>query len=92
MERFAWKGNIYHTNEERKIEIFENSWVLCEDGICKGVVKELPEEWKNVEITDFGDKIIIPGLCDLHVTSPLASTKTRSFPENPKSRKESNKI
>ncbi|MBR2042108.1 MAG: amidohydrolase family protein [Oscillospiraceae bacterium] len=70
MERFAWKGNIYHTNEERKIEIFENSWVLCEDGICKGVVKELPEEWKNVEITDFGDKIIIPGLCDLHVHAP----------------------
>ena len=45
MNRFAWKGQIYHTNEKRELEIFENSWVLCEYGICKGVFKELPEDW-----------------------------------------------
>ena len=67
MNRFAWKGQIYHTNEKRELEIFENSWVLCENGICKGVSKELPEDWKNAELTDFGDKIIIPGFSDLHV-------------------------
>lgn len=70
MSRFAWKGQIYHTNENRKIEIFENSFVLCENGICKGIFKELPEDWKEAEITDFGDKIIIPGLMDLHVHAP----------------------
>lgn len=70
MKRFAWKGNIIHSDKNRKIEIFENSWVLCEDGICKGVFAKLPEEWKNAELTDFGDKIIIPGLCDLHVHAP----------------------
>ncbi len=70
MSRFAWKGNIIQTDENRKIEIFENSWVLCENGICKGVFRELPEEWKTAETTDFGDKIIIPGLCDLHVHAP----------------------
>ena len=67
MSRFAWKGNIIHTNEKRELEIFENSWVLCENGICKGVFKELPEDWKDAELTDFGDKIIIPGFSDLHV-------------------------
>ena len=67
MSRFAWKGNIIHPNEHRKIEIFENSWVLCEDGICKGIFKELPEGWKDAELTDFGDKLIIPGFSDLHV-------------------------
>ncbi|MBE6900077.1 MAG: guanine deaminase [Ruminococcaceae bacterium] len=70
MNRFAWKGQIYHTNEKRELEIFENSWVLCEDGICKGVFKELPEDWKDAVITDFGDRIIIPGLMDLHVHAP----------------------
>lgn len=70
MSRFAWKGHICHTNEKREIEIFENSFVLCEDGLCKGIVSELPEEWKNAEITDFGDKFIIPGLMDLHVHAP----------------------
>lgn len=70
MNRFAWKGHIFQTNDDMKIEIFENSWVLCEDGICKGIFKELPEEWKNAELTDFGDKIIIPGFCDLHVHAP----------------------
>ena len=67
MNRFAWKGQIYHTNEKRELEIFENSWVLCEDGTCKGVFNELPEDWKDAELTDFGDKIIIPGFSDLHV-------------------------
>ena len=67
MNRFAWKGQIYHTNEKRELEIFENSWILCEDGICKGIFKELPEDWENAELTDFGDKIIIPGFSDLHV-------------------------
>ena len=56
-----------------KIEIFENSWVLCEDGICKGIFKELPKEWKNAELTDFGDKIIIPGFCDLHVKRKIGA-------------------
>lgn len=70
MNRFAWKGQIYHTNEKRELEIFENSWVLCEEGICKGVFKELPEDWKDAGITDFGDRIIIPGLMDLHVHAP----------------------
>lgn len=67
MTRFAWKGQIYHTNEKRKIEFFEDSFLLCEDGICKGISKELPEEWKDVPVTDFGDKVIIPGFYDLHV-------------------------
>ncbi len=44
--------------------------MLSEDGICKGVFSELPEGWKDCETTDFGDKIIIPGLCDLHVHAP----------------------
>ncbi|MBQ3561121.1 MAG: amidohydrolase family protein [Oscillospiraceae bacterium] len=70
MSRFAWKGHICHTNENKKTEIFENSWLLCEDGLCKGIYKELPEEWKNAEIADFGDKFIIPGLMDLHVHAP----------------------
>ncbi len=70
MNRFAWKGHIIYANEKRELEIFENSYVLCEDEICKGVVKELPEEWKNAEITDFGDKLIIPGFSDLHIHAP----------------------
>lgn len=70
MLRFAWKGNIIHTNEKRKIEIFENSYVLSENGICKGIVRDLPEGWKNVEISDFGDCLIIPGFSDLHIHAP----------------------
>lgn len=65
--RFVWKGQIYHTDENRKIRFFENSYLLCEDGICRGIFRELPEDWKDEKITDFGDKIIIPGLYDLHI-------------------------
>lgn len=68
--KFAWKGDIFYSDENRGIMFFDDSWVLSEDGICKGVVNELPEDWKDAELTDFGDCVIIPGLVDLHIHAP----------------------
>lgn len=68
--RFAWKGDIFYSDEDRRIMFFDNSWLLSEDGICKGVVSELPDDWKDAELTDFGDCVIIPGLVDLHIHAP----------------------
>jgi len=43
---------------------------VCQDGVSKGVFTEVPEEYSAFPVTDYGDSIIIPGLCDLHIHAP----------------------
>lgn len=46
--------------------------ILCaEDGRIAAVTQgELPQDWKDAAVTDYGDKLIIPGMVDLHVHAP----------------------
>lgn len=45
-------------------------YLVCENGRVAGVFEKLPESYAGVDVTDFEDKIIIPGLVDLHVHAP----------------------
>lgn len=67
---FALKGNICYSENKDHLVIRENSYAVCEDGICQGVFEELPEKYRNIDCVDYGDKLIIPGLVDLHVHAP----------------------
>lgn len=70
MTRFALKGQICYSERLDKITVMENSYLLCEDGICCGVEENLPEGWENAEVKDYGNRLIIPGLVDLHMHAP----------------------
>lgn len=70
MEKYALKGNICYSRDLNNLVIAENSFIVCEDGLCKGVYRELPEKYKDIPCKDYADKIIIPGLVDLHVHAP----------------------
>ena len=48
----------------------ENCYLVCVDGFVKGVYNEIPEQYRELELIEYGDSIIIPGLCDLHVHAP----------------------
>jgi guanine deaminase len=63
-------GNIIFTSTSKKFDIYENSYLVSKNGIIKGIYKTLPEEYKDVEVNNYKDKIIIPGLIDLHVHAP----------------------
>lgn len=91
------KGNIVYSKNLTELEVCENSYLVYQDGVVKGVYAELPEEYKNEEIEDYGDKLIIPGLVDLHVHAPqyafrglgmdmelLDWLETNTFPEEAK--------
>ena len=45
-------------------------YIVCRDSAVLGVFDALPEDYRNIEVTDYGDKLIIPGLVDLHVHAP----------------------
>ena len=70
MNTFALKGTIITSETKDKLKIEENSYVICENGISKGIFKELPEQYEQIEVRDMGDRLIIPGLVDLHLHAP----------------------
>ena len=41
---FVVKGNICHTKNSKELDLHENAYVVCVDGLSKGVFDVLPEE------------------------------------------------
>ncbi len=70
MNSFILKGDICYSAEKDSLLTFENSHLVCEDSLCKGVFKTIPEQFSNLPIFDYSDKLILPGLVDLHIHAP----------------------
>lgn len=64
---FVLKGNICHSADRNHLLVYENHYLVCVSGKSAGIFPHCPEEYKSLPLTDFGDKIIIPGMSDLHV-------------------------
>ena len=94
MNDFALKGNIIHSTKMETLETFSNVYVVCGNGVCQGIFTELPEQYAGIRISDYSDRLIIPGMVDLHIHAPqfacrgtgmdyelLDWLKKRTFPE-----------
>jgi len=75
MKRFALKGQICYSAGLDEIRVMRQGYLLCEDGISGGVCLEFPEDWCEAEVRDYGNRIIIPGLTDLHMHAPQYSIR-----------------
>lgn len=64
------KGDIVFAESTSDLKTLENGYIISEDGIVAGVYPKLPECYKDMEVTDFGRNLIIPGLVDLHLHAP----------------------
>ena len=64
------KGNIIYSEKPEKLTVKANSYLVIEDGLVEGIYDNLPEKYKNCEVTDYGDKLIIPGFMDVHIHAP----------------------
>lgn len=64
------KGNVCYSRNMTMLEIAERAFVVCENGISRGVFRELPAEFTRLPLIDYGEMIIIPGLTDLHIHAP----------------------
>lgn len=96
---FALKGNICYSRDAATPEILPHGYVVCENGLSRGAFPTLPERYASLPLTDYGDHLILPGLCDLHVHAPqyafralgmdaelLEWLQTYTFPEEAKYR------
>ncbi len=67
---FALKGTICYSKNQKELVFHEDSYVVCENGLCVGVFSQLPEEYKSIPVEEMGDRLIIPGFTDLHLHAP----------------------
>ena len=67
---FILKGNICQTLHPKELDLHENAYAVCVDGVSKGVFDTLPEEYTSLPLYDYGDALIFPGMVDLHVHAP----------------------
>lgn len=96
-ENFVLKGNICYSQDAETLICLEQGYLVCEKGIVSGVFEHLPERYSGLPLTDYKDRLIVPGLTDLHVHAPQYSFRalgmdlellewlnTRTFPEESK--------
>ena len=94
---FILKGNIIYSKSLTELNICEHGYLVCRDGLVEGVYQTLPFKLGGNPIHDYGDRLIIPGLVDLHLHAPqypfrglgmdmelLEWLETNTFPEESK--------
>lgn len=97
MNSFVIKGHICDSAHMDALRIVPNGYLVCENGVCRGVFGQLPEQFAALPLLDYTDRLIIPGMTDLHLHAPQFSFRglgmdmelldwlnTHTFPEESK--------
>jgi len=66
----AYKGNVIYSQDKDTLICKENTYIITEDGVITGLSRKLPAEFPKDAVTDWGNRLIIPGFCDMHVHAP----------------------
>ena len=68
----VYKAHILFTKEKDRFEVLEDGYVTVDaDGRVVGVSANLTESDKeDAEVIDFGDRLLIPAMNDMHVHAP----------------------
>lgn len=67
---FALRGTVCSSDASRRLRVWEDAWVVCEEGVCTGVFPRLPERFQGLPVADHTGELILPGMVDLHLHAP----------------------
>ena len=70
MKDFIIKGCFLDSESPEKLRIVEAGYLPVVGGVCRGIFPVIPEQFQPLPVTDCGDKLILPGMSDLHVHAP----------------------
>ena len=66
-----YKAHILFTKEKDHFEVYENGYIAVKDGIVTGVSTDITDlDSTGAEVIDFGDRLLIPAMNDMHVHAP----------------------
>jgi guanine deaminase len=91
---FVIRGDICHSKNLTGLETYTDGRLVCLKGKSAGAFPRLPDEYRSLPLKDYGGRLVIPGLTDLHLHAPQFSFRalgmdlelldwleTRAFPE-----------
>jgi guanine deaminase len=91
---FILRGDLCFCEKSGTLKTLEGGFLACRNGKSEGVFPRLPGEYASAPLIDYGGRLIIPGLTDLHTHAPQHSFRalgmdlellewleTRTFPE-----------
>ena len=64
------KGNFFECSQDMELRARTGAYCVVKDGRSEGIFDELPEKYAGAPVTDYGDKLIMPALVDLHPHAP----------------------
>ncbi len=64
------KGDFAYSAGPRELRTYADHYLVCENGISKGIFSQIPEQYQGLELLDYSGKLIIPGMVDLHMHAP----------------------
>lgn len=73
MNNFVIKGDICYSLDKDTIVTVKNGYCVCENSLSIGVFQALPKAYGSLPLYDYTNKLIIPGLIDLHTHAPQFS-------------------
>lgn len=66
-----YKGHVIFTPERERFTVIENGYIAVDGGRVVGVSSRFADlAGDGAELIDYGDKLIIPAMCDMHVHAP----------------------
>ena len=65
-----YHASIIFTPESRQFKVIPQGYIAVEDGKVVGVYAQLPKHLRDYPVTDWGDRLLIPAMNDMHVHAP----------------------
>lgn len=65
-----YRANIIHTPESNRFEVVPHGFIAVDNGKVEGIYPELPDRLTDCPVTDWGDRLLIPAMNDMHVHAP----------------------
>ena len=70
MKTFVIKGNLCFSRSMDELVCMEHSYIVVEDGRATGIFRTLPERYAQLPVLDYEDRLVLPGMTDLHIHAP----------------------
>ena len=69
-ESFVLKGHMIWCDTPTQLHFVRHGYLVCEEGLCAGVFTELPAAYQSLPLTDYGGRLVVPAMYDLHLHAP----------------------